>query len=104
MQDKCLLVLSTAPVDVAQELGRCLVENRLAACVNIVDNVSSCYFWQGKLNCEEEHLMLIKTTAQVLPKLEQYIKANHPYKIPEFLIIEVSGSVDYMNWLERQVD
>jgi len=103
MQNKYFLVLSTAPVDVAQELGRRLVEKRLAACVNVVDNVSSYYFWQGKLNCEEEHLLLIKTVSKTLPDLEKYLKANHPYKTPEFLSIEVGGSVDYLDWLERQV-
>jgi len=103
VQNKYFLVLSTAPVDVAQELGRRLVEKRLVACVNIIDNVASYYFWQDKLSCEEEHLLLMKTTAKILPELEKYIKIHHPYKIPEFLTIEIGGSTDYLDWLERQV-
>jgi len=101
MATKALEVHITAPDrERAAAMARILVEERLAACVNIVDGVRSIYVWQGKLCDEAEVLCLVKTRAELLPALEARVKALHPYEVPEILAFEVAaGSDAYLDWL-----
>ena len=75
-----------------------LVENRLAACVNITD-VNSVYEWRGKIESGSEKLMIIKTIESKYSELEQLVKKNHSYECPEIIALEViAGSKDYIEW------
>ena len=83
------LVMVTAPdSDTAVGLARGLVEQRLAACANLVPGVTSVYRWEGELHQDAEVLMLIKTRAEHLPAIEAYLARHHPYQIPECLSLD----------------
>ena len=96
-----LLVFTTLPsADKAAELGRVLVEERLAACANLIPAVRSIYRWQGKLQDENEVLVLLKTRAEHLERLKLRILELHPYEVPEVLAVPVeAGYQPYLEWL-----
>ncbi len=95
------LVLVTAPdMKVARKLAKVVLENRQAACVNIVPKLESHYWWQGNLEKGAEVLLLIKTSKAKLSALEKTILANHPYETPEFIAMPLShGNERYCAWL-----
>jgi len=84
--------------DEARGLSGGLVKNRLAACVNIA-GVSSVYEWKGKIEDDNERLLIIKTFDSKFAALEQYVKENHSYECPEIIALEVKiGSREYIDW------
>ena len=86
----------------ATEMARTLVDERLAACVNIVTGMSSVYRWEGKIHEDEEVLCLVKTRPELLEALTERIQTLHPYDVPEILAFEVAdGSADYLAWLQE---
>ncbi len=101
MDDTYLVVLVTVPSrEVGQEIATMLVENRLAACVNLVPGVVSFYRWQGKLEEDEELLLMIKTRVSHFDRLAMAIKKVHPYDVPEVIGLPiVRGSREYLAWL-----
>lgn len=96
-----LLVLTTLPTaDKAAEVAKALVEERLAACANLLPAVRSIYRWQGKLQDENEVLVLLKTRAEHLERLKLRILELHPYELPEVLAVPVeAGYQPYLDWL-----
>ncbi|MES9988768.1 MAG: divalent-cation tolerance protein CutA [Candidatus Thiodiazotropha endolucinida] len=103
MQTPLLLILCTAPDrETALKLSRSLLEQRLAACVNLSPPVTSVYHWQGRLEESEEILLLIKTTKQQYNNVEATLRAQHPYELPEIIAVPVEqGLDDYIDWVER---
>ena len=100
-----LVVLVTVPsTDVGATLGRTLVEEHLAACVNVVPAVRSIYFWEGRVQDEGEALLVVKTGRERYPALQRRILDLHPYSVPEILALPVeSGSPDYVAWVREAV-
>ena len=96
------LALVTAPnLKTARQLARAALDARLIACANIVPRVESHYRWQGKLERSAEVLLILKTTARCLVKLEKLIIAEHPYDTPEFIVLAIgSGNRRYLDWLQ----
>lgn len=95
-----VLVLTTAPDDArTDELARTLIDERLAACVNVHGTMRSTYRWKGQVEREPERQLVIKTTRDRLPALESRLHALHPYELPEFLVISVDGSAGYSAWV-----
>ena len=96
-----LLVLTNVPERaVAERLADMLVEKRLAACVNILAPCRSVYRWKGAVQHDEEHPMLMKTTVERYPALEQALRAAHPYELPEIIAVPVEhGLPAYLEWL-----
>lgn len=102
MNENCfVVVLVTAPqADDAARLGRTLVEERLAACANVVGPIRSIYRWQGAVEEAHEHLLLLKARAADVPALEARVRALHSYEVPELLVLPVTaGSAPYLAWL-----
>ena len=99
-----LLVLTNLPERAAAErLAGLLVEKRLAACVNILAPCRSVYRWQGAVRHDEEHPMLIKTTAERYPALEQALRAGHPYELPEIIAVPIErGLPAYLQWVAAE--
>jgi len=85
----------------ARRIARSVVEKRLAACVNVFPGrVESVYRWKGKVETARERLVLIKTTAGRLARLEREVKRLHSYEVPEFVVLPVeSGSREYLAWV-----
>lgn len=96
------LVMVTIPKDEALAMARGLVENRLAACVNILSDVNSYYLWQDSVQNDRETLLLIKTTASRWDELKAYVLENHPYELPEIIGFDLSSSSeDYAEWVSE---
>lgn len=105
VNSKALLVLTTCgSAEDANRLGKALVEQRLAACVNAVDKVTSTYRWQGRLHQDQETLLVIKTTESRFAALEQAIRTHSSYALPEVVAVAVhAGSLPYLDWLRESV-
>lgn len=101
MLENQLVVLSTLPdLESAEHMATILVEERLAACVNLVPGLTSIYRWQGTLRREPEYLLLIKTTAARFTQVRERIRALHPYEVPEIIALPIrDGDPAYLNWL-----
>jgi periplasmic divalent cation tolerance protein len=99
-----LLVFTNLPDRAAAErLADSLVEKNLAACVNILAPCRSVYRWQNDLQHDEEHPMLIKTTAERYAALEETIRAVHPYELPEIVAVPVErGLPAYLDWVAAE--
>lgn len=99
-----LLVLTNLPDRAAAErLADTLIEKRVAACVNILAPCRSVYRWQGATQRDEEHPMLVKTTAERYPALEAAIRAGHPYELPEIIAVPVEhGLPAYLAWVDAE--
>jgi periplasmic divalent cation tolerance protein len=99
------IVLTTIGADAdAAALAKTLVEERLAACVNIVPGVRSIYRWQGAVSQDLEQQLIIKTATASLNALEARLRQLHPYELPEFIVVHVSGGSDaYLNWVTESV-
>ena len=99
------VVLVTVPsAEKALELARTVVEERLAACVNVVPSVRSVYRWEGKVQDDAEALLVIKTTAAGLEPLRARLVALHPYQCPEVLALPVeAGHAPYLEWVGTSV-
>ena len=100
-----VVVLSAvgAPPD-AQRIARALVEERLAACVNVVPGVVSVYRWKGVVEKEDELLLVIKTMAQQVDTLKTRLLELHPYELPEVVVIPIGGGhAPYLEWIADQV-
>lgn len=100
-----LLVVTNLPDRAsAESLARQLVEQRLAACVNILTGCRSVYRWQEKLEEAEEVPVLIKTTQERLDAVQAFICAQHPYELPEIIAVPITaGLPDYLRWIDQQV-
>jgi len=101
-----LVVLSTFPdAAAARAAAEVLVNERLAACVNILPGVDSIYRWEGKVESGSEVLALIKTTAALWSVLEQRLRAIHPYQVPEIVALPASAVAEsYLHWAVESVD
>ena len=105
MANEFLMVLSTcADKDSADRLAMMLVEQGLAACVNILPGARSVYRWQGGIETADEQLLLIKTADSHYPAVEQAIRTHHPYELPEVVAVPLTaGSKDYLSWLKTNL-
>jgi periplasmic divalent cation tolerance protein len=96
-----LIVITNAPDRaVAQKIAHALVEQKLAACVNILAECTSVYRWKGKIETAGEVPLLIKTRPDIYAEVEAAIKSLHPYELPEIIAVSVThGASDYLDWL-----
>ena len=102
--DDPALVLVTAPdLATARALARAAVEERLAACANLVPGVTSVYRWQGAIEEAAEVLHVVKTTRARLAALEDRLRALHPYSVPEFVVLDPAHvAAPYRAWLRAE--
>ncbi len=98
-----LIVLTTTPnAEEAESLARKIVEARLAACVQVLPPMKSFYSWEGTIQADSEHLLLIKTLDEKFDELKDFIESNHSYSVPEIVGIAAGKvSESYFKWLKE---
>ncbi len=98
-----VIVLSTVPNDESAEaLARTLVDEKLAACVNLHAPMVSIYRWKGQVERADERQLVIKTTRSLVPAVEARLKQLHSYELPEFIVLPVDGGSDeYLRWVRE---
>ena len=98
-----LLILCTAPAASAESIARALVDERVAACVNLVPGVVSIYRWKGEVTRDDEVLLVIKTRDDKLGALREAIRRVHPYEVPEIVVLSPSEVSDaYARWVDGE--
>lgn len=99
----CIINCTTSSKVNAMEISEYLIENKLAACVNIVPGVISVYKWEGKIVEGQEFLMIIKTKESLFRKVEKAISERHEYELPEIVATPIKkGNRDYLKWLRSE--
>jgi periplasmic divalent cation tolerance protein len=99
-----LLLTTFSTRDEAERAGESLVEKRLAACGSVIPVIHSFFHWEGRMQREHESLLLLKTTAEISPKLQEELRRIHPYENPEILELPVTGgSPAYLAWMAAEV-
>jgi len=96
-------VLVTAPnVSQAKKIAHFLLKEKLVACVNIINNLESFFWWQGKIDRAKESLLIIKTKKSLVGKLIKAVKSKHPYSVPEIIALPIIlGNKDYLSWIDE---
>ncbi|MGD9580415.1 MAG: divalent-cation tolerance protein CutA [Vampirovibrionia bacterium] len=99
------VVLITAPDEqTAEMIAKALVEQELAACVNIIPSIRSIYSWDGSICDDSEVMMVVKTIAEKFDKLEAVVKDIHSYDVPEIILLPIEkGSKNYLQWIDTCV-
>lgn len=104
MSDFILVYCTVDSKRIAQSIAKTLVESRLAACVNIIDGVSSLYSWKGEIVEDDEILLIVKSKASLFEKLQNKIKEIHPYEVPEIISTKIiDGYIPYLNWVDENI-
>jgi periplasmic divalent cation tolerance protein len=99
------MLVTVGNIKEGKKIARVLVESRLAACVNIIRNISSVYRWKGNVEEDDEHLLLIKTTEERSVQIINKINKLHSYENPECIALKIeNGSEKYLNWIKNVVD
>ena len=99
-----VLFITASSSEEAYKIAEVLLNQRKAACVNIVPGVSSLFWWQDKLDSAQESLLIVKTKASLLPEIISLVKGIHSYDIPEIIALPiVGGNQDYLEWIGKEV-
>ena len=99
-----VILITTANAGEAQQISRVLLESRKAACVNIIEKVDSCFWWENKLDSSQESLLIVKSKASLLPEIIELVKKVHSYDVPEIIALPVvGGNQDYLEWIDKSV-
>ena len=103
--DYIVVYITVPDFETGKKIAKALVEEKLAACVNITSQINSVYFWQGNIENDTEHLLIIKTRKDVFDRLEERVKQLHPYTVPEIIAMPIIlGSKDYLNWIDETLN
>jgi periplasmic divalent cation tolerance protein len=104
MADYAVVLTTTDSKESAEKIARGLVEQKLAACVNIVPGVESIYHWQDKVETSQEFLLLAKTRESKFDAVRDAVLELHHYEIPEIVLLKISdGSHDYLEWITKNL-
>lgn len=104
MTDKVVVFVTCGSAEEAEKIARALVEERLAACVNISAPIRSLYRWEGKLCDDQEVLLVIKTARALFDRVRRAVEKLHSYQVPEVICLPViDGAPNYLNWLSAAV-
>jgi periplasmic divalent cation tolerance protein len=103
--DMRLVYMTAASRDEARKIGRALVEERLAACANLIDGMESIYWWEGKLTEDREAVLIAKTQAERVPALIERVKQLHSYSVPCIVALPIlAGNPAYLGWLAAETE
>jgi len=103
-RDKVVVLITTGTEGEANKIASVLLNQRKAACVNIVPRVNSLFWWQDKLDSAQESLLLIKTEASLLNEIVRLVREIHSYDVPEIIALPIiGGNQDYLEWVGKSV-
>ena len=104
MTDKVIVFVTCEAKEQADEIAQSVVTEKLAACVNVLPAIRSCYVWEGRLTWSDETLLLIKTTRGRFSQLEDRIRALHTYELPEIVAVPIQEAFQkYTDWIDQSV-
>ncbi len=104
MSDICIALCTCPDNEIAEKIAREVVSQKLAACVNIFDNIRSVYRWENQLVCDQEVQLVIKTCQKQVTALYDVIALIHPYDVPEWLVLDgISASNSYFDWMKSSL-
>ena len=105
MNEHCIIYITAGSKEEANKLSRGLVEEKLAFCVNAVPGIQSTYQWEGKIHVDDEILLIVKTRQDRYETLEQWVKQNHSYDVPEIISLPIQkGLPEYIQAIDDWVD
>ena len=105
MNEHCIIYITAGSKEEANKLSRGLVEEKLAFCVNAVPGIQSTYQWEGEIHVDDEILLIVKTRQDRYKTLEQWVKQNHSYDIPEIISLPIQkGLPEYLQAIDDWVD
>lgn len=103
MSNYIVIYITTSSVNEAKKIGRALVEEKLAACSNIISPIRSIYRWQGKICDDKEALMILKTKKKLFKQIVATVEELHSYDVPEIIALPIiEGSDKYLSWLKEE--
>ena len=105
MTDYRVIFITCPGLDEAERIAQVLVEEKLAACVNILPKITSIFWWENKVERTEELLLIVKTKKDRVKRLIDLVKKIHSYRVPEIISLSITeGSKDYLEWVEKAVE
>ena len=100
----CIILTLTSNLDEAKKIAHTLVKNKLAACVNIIPNITSVYEWKGEICEDGEYLISIKTRKDKFDAVKESILQNHSYELPAILMLPIeAGLENYLKWMDKNL-
>ena len=103
MVGEIVVLITASSTEEARKLGKTLVQEKFAACVNVIPEIISIFNWHGEVCEEGEVLMIVKTSGKKFSALEKKIKEEHSYEVPEIIALPiVAGSKEYLNWIQKE--
>ena len=99
-----VVLITTADIGEAQRISSILLEEKKAACVNVISGVNSLFWWGDKLDSAQESLLVIKTKTSLLPEIISLVKREHSYDVPEIIALPIiGGNLDYLEWIDNSL-
>ena len=103
MTEFIVVFVTASSWEEAEKIGKALVEKKLAACVNMVRDIRSIFYWKGKISDEREVLLIAKAKRKNFEKIEKEVKKMHSYEVPEIIALPILiGSKDYLDWVDKE--
>ncbi|MBD3272404.1 MAG: divalent cation tolerance protein CutA [Elusimicrobia bacterium] len=104
MMDYAIIFITVPSKEEAQKIAHALLNEKQAACVNIIPAVDSWYWWEGKIDHSSELLLIVKTTGKQVAGIIQKVGKIHPYEVPEVIVVPIDdGNPDYLQWIHNSV-
>jgi periplasmic divalent cation tolerance protein len=99
-----VIFIATSNKKEAERLAGGLVKNKFAACVNLMDNITSVFWWEGKIDRASEVLLMVKSKKTKIPKIIKLVKSLHSYEVPEIVVLPIiAGEKKYLNWIDESL-
>jgi len=103
-EENVVIFITTSMDEEAKKIANMLLEQRKVACVNILPKITSLFWWQGRLDSAQEHLLIVKTQASLLKEVVRLVRENHSYEVPEIIAVPIiGGNPDYLEWIGKEV-
>jgi periplasmic divalent cation tolerance protein len=104
MTGKLIVFITCQSTEEGETIARSVVQERLAACVNVLPGVRSCFMWDGEMKWSEEVLLLVKTTEGKYAELQSRVKELHSYDVPEIVAVKIEAGLEgYLKWIAQSV-